>query len=76
MPDELHPFETIYNLVINERQRAVIQAALATHISEGFDDEHDGQFGENTAKSLHDMLNPEGSTGPLVPAPGVNGLVP
>jgi hypothetical protein len=71
----LDPFRTTYNLVINERQRQVIMQALAYHISEGFDEEGDGEFGENTAKSLHDMLNPEGTTGPLAPAPAVNGLV-
>jgi hypothetical protein len=72
---ELHPFDTTYNLVISERQRQVIQKALAYYISEGLDVAGDGEFGENVAVTLHDMLSPEGSTGPLTPAPCVCGLV-
>ena len=30
---------------------------------------------EEMSKSLSDMLNPEGSTGPLEPAPAVNSFV-
>lgn len=70
-----HAFDTKYTLVINERQRQVIMQALSCFISEGFDQSGDGEYGENTARSLHDMVDLEGTAGPLSPVPAINGLV-
>lgn len=64
---------TTYDIRINEQQRKVLQNALSLYISDGPNIEWD-IHGCNVACCLHDMLDPEGSTGPLA-QDGINSFV-
>ena len=66
-----------YNIVINEHQRRILHAALSALI-EKCEDCTDDQVlpgDDEVMLSLQDMLDPNGSTGPLEPHPAVNAFV-
>ena len=70
-------FDTVYNLAINERQRSLIHDLLAEfkdRIKAGQEVAFNWSEVEELL-ALEDMLNPRGNTGPLEPAPAVNGLI-
>ena len=69
--------DTTYTVVIDERQRRLIHLALVT-LTESLEDFFNEQMEEGDdaiLRSLEDMLDPEGSTGPLGPSPAVNSFV-
>lgn len=54
-----------YTLLIDEQQRSVMHKALQHYIASGLNVEIDGWYENNVAASMCDMLNPDGTTGPL-----------
>jgi len=69
------PDPHVFNVVINERQRGLLRRALNCMIMSLRETQWLDADEEEMSKSLSDMLNPEGSTGPLEPAPAVNSFV-
>lgn len=75
--DPFLPDPSTYTLVINERMRKLLHmmsAELAGRINDGEDVPIDDADKE-VVISMADMLDPEGSIGPLAPSPAVNGFV-
>jgi hypothetical protein len=78
-PARLPGLEAVaYNIQISERQRYYLHLGLQALLREQFEggpayNETDA-LGGNIVCSLEDMLNPEGTTGPLCPTPGHNQL--
>jgi hypothetical protein len=64
----------VYTIVISERQRYYLHLALSRFIQHDPGEELD-EYGNDIPTTLADMLDPNGSTGPLAPYPCVNGLV-
>lgn len=67
----------MYTIIISERQRLLLHTLLAEFaalVGDGQDTPFDV---DETADLLNmeDMLNPDGSTGPLEPSPAVNSFV-
>lgn len=73
----LLPDPNTYTIVINERQRKLIQLALDELIvnREDYTDDQVEEGEDEVLEFLADMFNPEGSTGPLAISPAVNGFV-
>lgn len=73
----LLPDPNTYTIVINERQRKLIQMALEALITsrEGLTDEQVETGDDEVLECLADLFNPSGSTGPLAISPAVNGFV-
>lgn len=74
------PDPTTYTLVINDRMRRLLQQAVSSLIDARADDQdaedmEEQQRDDEVLDSMADMLNPEGSTGPLVLSPCVNSFV-
>ena len=53
-----------YTILINERQRHYLHLALSQFIAEDPGEELD-EYGQDIPTSLEDMLNPNGTVGPL-----------
>lgn len=68
--------DVTYTIVINERQRKLIQLALNELIAsrEDYTDDQVEEGDDEALESLADMFDPNGSVGPLAPSPAVNGL--
>lgn len=68
--------DVTYTLVINERQRKLIQLALNELIAsrEDYTDDQVEEGDDEALESLADMFDPNGSAGSLAPSPAVNGL--
>lgn len=54
-----------YEILINEQQRSILRNALLAYLAAGVGDMGEDEFCANIAASLEDMLNPNGSVGPL-----------
>lgn len=68
--------DVTYTIVINERQRKLIQQALSDLIvnREDYTDDQVEEGDDEALESLADMFDSNGSVGPLAPSPAVNGL--
>ena len=85
-PTPIEPFlpdGAVYNIAINERMRRLLKEAVTAYIIARMDDEDaygeeaqvQQQYDDVVLESMQDMLDPDGSTGPLAPSPAVNGFV-
>jgi hypothetical protein len=70
--EHVMPDPHTFTVVINERQRKLIHRALRLLLQDT-DDAPSCEI--ELAESLEDMLNPKGSTGPLVASPAINSFV-
>jgi hypothetical protein len=66
--------KTTYTIVIDERQREILHRATQGLIDQENDggDPHYNEADYEILESLEDMLNSEGSLGPLTPSPCVS----
>jgi hypothetical protein len=61
----------IYTILISDRQQKILHMAIQEYISARIDHVHELE----DESALEDLLNPKGSTGPLVSQPGINSFV-
>lgn len=81
--DPFLPDGATYTIVINERMRRLLHASVKALIIAQLDDEDaatpearlEQQTDDEVLESMLDMLDPNGSVGPLHPHPAINSFV-
>jgi hypothetical protein len=75
-PNPRNDADVTYTIVISEQQRRLLQAGMTALIEkcEDYTDDQVAPGDDEAMLSLQDMLDPNGSVGPLAPSPAINGL--